>query len=160
MRRSLVRAISAVGLVACVPPPMTPPQPLTLQSARPPAEVVSIATRELVTAGYDVMVSDAGAGTVAVSRKRRIEQFGADIACRFPKGSMGSTSGEVTLRVNVTAKPAPGGSSVLLNANAVTSFANAIGLARGLPDTEDDCVSSGAAEKRVSIAITVSDTLR
>jgi hypothetical protein len=150
-RQSL--AVFALALSSgCMKAP-PPPQPTQLHVARPPAEVVRTATRELTQAGFQIDSSDANTGTVVAHRTRTPQEHGGDVTCKYQQGSLFATRAQSTLATAVTARPgASGGSDVGVTSIVHMDFSNMPGQFRAKPN-DTDCVSSGVIEKRLVAAL-------
>jgi hypothetical protein len=151
MRPVVVALAFSIG---CTPPAKTPLAPIRLTVRGSPASIVQAATRELVAAGYDVTLSDAGAGTVVAARKASPEALGEAVFCNGASGSMLQRLAETTHRITLTARADTANtSSVQLTGRTVTSHAKMIGIFAMSPDNETDCRSSGVVESKILAAL-------
>jgi hypothetical protein len=158
MIRSRLLGLSALAVTACMPQARPEPAPRnvttrTLTTSHRPQDVVQIASRELIAAGFDIATIDPQAGVVTARLTRSPDAHGPLVQCTARPGSIVAESGRTTLIVSVRARPASTGSEVLLSTRAATNYSGAAGMSGGRPDSETDCVSSGEIEDRILRAL-------
>jgi hypothetical protein len=155
MRRLLALAV----LAGCTPPAVPAPAPVQMSAALPPARVASIAAQALTLDGFTVIASDASAGVVSAAFVRSGKgDWGPLVTCRLGPDAIGRTDATMTLTARISAVPTDSGSTVVIAAEALTTFGPNSFLARtgGAQLTNDAtmCVSSGLAERHIADAIT------
>lgn len=137
---------------ACLSAPTTL-RPTQLVVRHTPAEVVQTATRELVAAGFEIAVSDATSGTVIAKRLRAPDAHGGDIACTFPHGSPAARQASALMTLSVTARSVGGGTNIVMTPVVRTDYSGMAATLPGQQANDQDCVSSGAIEKRIADAL-------
>jgi hypothetical protein len=124
--------------------------PAQFNVARPPSEVMRVATQELTTAGFEITQSSSGAGPVVARRVRSPEAQGTDVTCGFERGSPAASGAESTMLVTVSAAPVRDGSLLQIKTVVRTDFSKLPGALAQQPANDLECVTSGALEKRIA----------
>jgi hypothetical protein len=102
----------------------------------------------LTADGFEITVSDAGAGIVTAKRVRAKTGNAGFVSCRYARGSIGETNMETTLTVSVTVR---GNAAQITNGVRVTM--PGLTGAMTMTPSDDDCASTGQAEGRVAAAL-------
>lgn len=146
-------ACTAVALIGCAPQPLPQPEPTTLRTARPKADVVRIATRELTSAGFEITASDTSAGTVTAKRTRDRRGNFDYITCKFAEASLAETNLVSTLTVTVSTSTSNGANAVDVGATVLATYPGLEDSPLPRSDSRTDCVSTGVIEKQIAGAL-------
>lgn len=136
-------------------PRPTPLGPTRVVVHRTPAEVVRIASQVLAAQRFEIATSDAAAGSVVASRARSAEEQDGDIACDFPHGSAAARNVMATLRLRLNAHSTQSGSEVILTSSVRTISPQLSAADTPRATGENECVSTGAVEQRITDALRV-----
>jgi hypothetical protein len=138
---------------ACLATPPRPPEPITLSSSLSAHEAVERATVALASEGFKVIQTDSLAHAIAAARTSLANGNEEYVACELPRNSGGAANRETTVRISVSARPAAGGSEVLIRSTVLTSYPGFDGTPSAIAANEIDCVSKGVMEQRLARAL-------
>lgn len=151
--RALLLVVAAV-LQACVPAPLAAPEPVQVRVARTPADVVSLASRTLTLAGFEIAAVDPGAGVVTARKQTSGTTDKTFVTCRYADGSIAARQLVSVATLSISASPVSSDSSqVVMTSRVATTYAPVGNRALPMTDSGTDCVSTGEAERRVMAAI-------
>jgi hypothetical protein len=150
-----------IAIVGCSPtPPLTPPEPVSIKSARSRADIVRVATRELTSVGFEIASSDTTAGTLTATRKRDRRGNYDYITCDFAENSLAESNLVSTMTVTVsTSSPSAGGggggggTNVEIGSSVLARYPNLEGTPLPRSESHSDCVSTGVIEKQIAAAL-------
>jgi len=150
-----VTTLLTAALAACQMPGPKPPQPspLTIKSARKPAEAVQAAARSLVADGFDIKTSDAAGGILIASKTATLDKAGDYIVCRWPRTAPGAPGVDTEVTVRVVAQASDSGSDVVITSSAKSAMPNFGVKLQSTDASTDNCATGGLAERHVADAL-------
>ena len=154
MYNRLLLLAAAACTMACVSsPPPNAPAPVALTSSKPPSEVIQQAAAQLAAIGFEVTQSDVPSGSLTARRVRTADAHGADVTCRWRRGSMAGALGEAAYTVSVNARQSGNGTAVQIASSIHTDYSKSVGPFSSKPASDTDCVSAGVIEQRLADAV-------
>jgi hypothetical protein len=144
-----------IAIVGCSPtPPLTAPEPVSVKSSRPKADIVRVATRELTLVGFEIATSDTTAGTLTATRKRDRRGNYDYITCDFAENSLAESNLVSTMTITVsTTSPSGGTTNVEIGSSVLAAYPNLEGTPLPRSESHSDCVSTGVIEKQIATAL-------
>ena len=107
----------------------------------------------LVTAGFQVTQADSLGMELTASRSSLANGNEEFVICQLPRNSGAAANRATTLRIAFSAKPADGGSDLVVASRVTTSYPGYDGTPMAMPTNESDCISNGTMERRLADAL-------
>jgi len=152
MYRMLIAAM-VVLVSGCLTSPIVAPSPVEFHAGKAAPQAIQIAALALASAGFRVAQADS-LGTALTANRWATHNGNEDyVRCRYPKGSDAAANRATTLFITLRAKPDTMGSDVTIGGRVTTTYPGYQGTAMAIAPNDTDCVSTGAIERQLEIAL-------
>ena len=151
----LRRILMLACLVACgcLSTPVTAPAPIAFHASRSAREATQVAAVALANAGFRVAQTDSIGQLLSATRTATHNGNEDYITCQLPRGSGAAANRQTILSITFRAKPSTSGSDVTIDGKVTTSYPGYEGTAMQTAPNDTDCVSNGAMERQLEMAL-------
>ena len=152
---ALPRILILACLVVCgyLSTPVTAPAPIAFHASRSAREATQVAAVALANAGFRVAQTDSIGQVLSAARTATHNGNEDYITCQLPRGSGAAANRQTILSITFRAKPSTSGSDVTIDGKVTTSYPGYEGTAMQTAPNDTDCVSSGAMERQLEMAL-------